>query len=69
MCGLETVVVDCHMDVSPACTVKPVHEGKNRLENPGSFQAQNVSFPYRLGPVNGCVLDRPPSTGNACPFT
>lgn len=21
--------------------------------------------PYRLGPVNGSVLDRPPSTGNA----
>lgn len=25
--------------------------------------------PHRLGPVNGCVLDKPPSTGKAWPLT
>ena len=28
-----------------------------------------IPSPHRLGPVNGCVLDKPPSTGKAWPLT
>src|SRR6185437_5730557 len=52
---------------------EPVAEPAHQLEPTGAAADDyDLGFhvaPHRHGTVNGCVLDRPPSTANACPLT